>query len=173
MFGSNHNVSMESTASEMSVLSTETISPPQSPAASLDSMSSLSIETVQSNDGNSMLIQSIPHNDLLVFFLGSSADSQVIISCKDNSPTPDDNVVSESEWTGFKIGGDNIDKTVKPRHVRVDRQTSSFHYFHSYAVKDRVNLANQSDSVPDPPTAPDLLSLLPNNDDTSEMTHFF
>ena len=95
MFGSNHNVSMESTASEMSVLSTENMSPPQSPAASLDSISSLSIETVQSNDGNSMLIQSIPHNDLLVFFLGSSADSQVIISCKDNSPTPDDNVVSE------------------------------------------------------------------------------
>ena len=62
---------------------------------------------------------------------------------------------------------------VKPRHVRVDRQTSSLHYYHSYVVKDRVNLANWSDSVPDPPTAPDLLSLLPNNDDISEMKHLF
>ena len=43
-----------------------------------------------------------------------------------------------AEWTGFKIVGDNIDKTVRPRHMRSDRQAESLHYFHSYAVKDRV-----------------------------------
>ena len=48
---------MESTASEMSVISTDDIvSPPQSPTASLDSISSLSSDAVQSVDGNSMLI---------------------------------------------------------------------------------------------------------------------
>ena len=71
------------------------------------------------------------------------------------------------------IVGDNIDKTVKPRHVRVDRPTSSLHYFHSYAVKDRINLASQSDSLPDPPNTPDHLSLLPDNDDVSVMKRLF
>ena len=74
------------------------------------------------------------------------------------------------EWTGFKIVGDNIDKTVRPRHVRLDRQTQSLHYFNSYAVKDRVN---RSDTVPDPPSSPNLLSLLPDKEDVSEMKHLF
>ena len=108
-------------------------------------------------------------------FLDSSADRQVMISSKEstvNSP-PQDDIISEPEWTGFKIVGDNIDKTVKPRHIRFDRQASSLHYFHSYAVKDRVNFANQSGSLPDPPNAPDLLSMLPNDNDISVMKHLF
>ena len=40
-------------------------------------------------------------------------------------------------------------------------------------MKDRVNLAIQSDSVPIPPDAPDLLSLLPNDGDISEMKRLF
>ena len=75
--------------------------------------------------------------------------------------------------TGFKIVGDNIDKTVRPRHVRLDRQTQSLHYFNSYAVKDRVNLTDRSDTVPDPPSSPNLLSLLPDKEDISEMKHLF
>ena len=154
MFGSNHNVPM---ASEMSVISTDDIiSPPQSPTASLDSVSSLSSDAVQSLDGNSMLI---PHNYLLFVFLGSSADRQVMISSKEstvNSP-PQNDIISEPEWTGFKIVGDNI-KTVKPRHIHLDRQASRLHYFNSYVVKDRVSFANQIDSVPDLPNAPDLVT---------------
>lgn len=40
----------------------------------------------------------------------------------------------------FKIVGDNIDKTVRPRQETSDSHTKSLHYFHSYAVKDRVGV---------------------------------
>ena len=55
---------------------------------------------------------------------------------------------SSVPWNGFKLCGDNIDKNVRRRHVRFDRQTISLHYFHYYAVKDRVNLGTMSDSLP-------------------------
>ena len=37
-----------------------------------------------------------------------------------------------------KLVGDNINKSIKPRHMRIKSQTHSLHYFHSYVVKDRV-----------------------------------
>ena len=101
------------------------------------------------------------HTNCYHCFVGSSAPSQLSTVCEEatvNSPTQEDTMFN-LEWTGFKIVGDNIDKTAKPRHVRFDRQTKSLHYFHAYAVKDRVNFANESDSPPVPPDTPDLLSL--------------
>ena len=50
-----------------------------------------------------------------------------------------------AEWNGFKLVGDNIDKNFKPRYMTSDRQTKSLHFFHSYAVKDRINLSGISD----------------------------
>ncbi len=41
----------------------------------------------------------------------------------------------------FKIVGDNIDKTIRPREMRSDHQTRSLHYFHSYAVRDRIDIS--------------------------------
>ena len=41
--------------------------------------------------------------------------------------------------------GDNIDKNVKPPHERVDSKTQSNHFFHSYAIQDRINLSSVSD----------------------------
>lgn len=54
---------------------------------------------------------------------------------------------TSAEWCGFKVVGDNIDKTIKPRYMResTGHGSQSLHYFHSYAVKDRVNLSNCSD----------------------------
>jgi hypothetical protein len=46
---------------------------------------------------------------------------------------------------GSKLVFDNLDKTVKPRHMRKDAQTRSLHYVQAYAVKDRVNFAFESD----------------------------
>lgn len=51
---------------------------------------------------------------------------------------------------GFVIVGDNIDKNVRPSLQREGKKTLSLHYFHSYAMKDRFNIASLSD---DPPTA--------------------
>eukprot|EP00731_Ephydatia_muelleri_P025385 Em0017g468a len=42
------------------------------------------------------------------------------------------------EWYGFRLVGDNVDKNVKPRDMRLNSQTTSLHYFHTYAVKDRI-----------------------------------
>ena len=51
-----------------------------------------------------------------------------------------------SQWSGFKIVGDNVDKNVRPSLQRLTHQTKSLHHFHSYAVKDRVNLSSASDA---------------------------
>lgn len=48
----------------------------------------------------------------------------------------------------FKLYGDNIDKNIKRRHVHSDRQIISIHYFHSYAVKDRIDSSSFSDNQP-------------------------
>ncbi len=45
----------------------------------------------------------------------------------------------------FRICGDNIDKTARPRFLRSDRKNESLHYFHSYAVQNRVNVSSLSD----------------------------
>ena len=45
----------------------------------------------------------------------------------------------------YKLVGDNIDKVVKPHHMRIDHQAKSLHYFHSYAVKDWINFFHHSD----------------------------
>lgn len=40
----------------------------------------------------------------------------------------------------YKITGDNIDKNVRPRYMRVKKfQTQSLHLFHSFAVADRID----------------------------------
>ena len=49
---------------------------------------------------------------------------------------------------GFKLVGDNIDWMVHPRFVRFDQQTQSIHCFHSYALKDRIDLSGRSDVPP-------------------------
>lgn len=56
--------------------------------------------------------------------------------------------VSETGLFGFKIIGDNIDKNVKPRNYRSNKQVRSLHYYHSYALRDRVSIAEVSDKRP-------------------------
>lgn len=53
--------------------------------------------------------------------------------------------VTQEAWTGFKLVGDNIDKTVHPRRQRSDRQTKSLHYFNTMAVRDRIDMSVFSD----------------------------
>ena len=83
--------------------------------------------------------------------------------------------LENEEWCGFKICGDNIDKTVYRRYLRCDQQNISIHYFHSFALKDRVNFSNMSDSFPtNQPGLSDVLSkLLPNKDDDTQIHNEF
>ena len=66
-----------------------------------------------------------------------------------------------SRWSGFKIVGDNLDKSIKPSHMRSDCQAKSLHYFNSIAVKDHVDLSHLYDIPPSGP-APSLKSMLQN-----------
>lgn len=47
----------------------------------------------------------------------------------------------------FKLVGDNIDKNVKPRDMRAEHQTQSLHYFHSFAVKDRIDFSSLPNTI--------------------------
>ena len=44
--------------------------------------------------------------------------------------------------------GDNVDKAIKPRYQQQGHSGHSLHYFHSYAVRDRVDFSSYSDVVP-------------------------
>ena len=78
---------------------------------------------------------------------------------------------------GYKLVGDNIDKNVKPRYTCQDKNTLSLHYYHSYAVQDRVSLSGLSDEIPDISSIP-LLSIpvhtiLPSTVDGQTLIHNF
>jgi len=60
-----------------------------------------------------------------------------------------DNVLQTSaDWKGFKLVGYNVDKNVKPSLQRFDNKTNSLHYFHYYAVLDRMDLSACCEVVP-------------------------
>ena len=75
-----------------------------------------------------------------------------MLSSSDTSPTiqtTDLENTTQACYPHYIIVGDNIDKNVSPRDMRVDNQTTSFHYFHSYAAHDRVDLRAYNNKLPD------------------------
>ena len=55
---------------------------------------------------------------------------------------------SEEEFLMYKLGGDNVDSNIQPSLQHVDIGMLSLHYFHLYAVRDRINLLHLSDQWP-------------------------
>lgn len=53
----------------------------------------------------------------------------------------------EPKLKTYRLVGDNLDKNVKPREMRVDHQTLSLHFFHSYAIPDRVDISDFSSKI--------------------------
>lgn len=70
---------------------------------------------------------------------------------------------AEMLW-GFKIVGDNVDKNVKASFQRHEIKSQSLHYFHCYAVRDRVPTDSFSDLTP-VTCVPDPAQLLPSLED--------
>ena len=82
--------------------------------------------------------------------------------------------ISQEEWFGFKIVGDNIDKNVRPRHQSLEVGTKSLHYFHAFAALDRINLSGFSEQRPSiDPIGFDLEKLLPSLDDICKLKRNF
>ena len=77
-----------------------------------------------------------------------------------------------------KFVGDNVDTLPKQRRMRTDKRApDGIHYFHSYAVRDRIDFSHLSEKFPDPaslPCADDVTSsLLPSSkDDKAIRKHF-
>lgn len=66
----------------------------------------------------------------------------------------------------FKIVGDNVDKTIKPREETSEHHNTSLHYFHSYCVRDRVDTSALHDNAHLPDTdGLNTLDILPSDDD--------
>lgn len=90
------------------------------------------------------------------------------------SPQP---VAIDSPRLGFKIVGDNIDKGLKARYMRSEGyHNRSLHYFHSFAVQNRVDFSHLPDVFPD--TCSDspertALALLPSTDDDKALRRLF
>lgn len=77
-----------------------------------------------------------------------------------------DNSILAISVSSFKLVGDNVDKSSKPRHETSESHTQSLHYFHSYAVKDRCDIEGLDDSVSLPVVEDvDVTKLLPTNED--------
>ena len=91
-------------------------------------------------------------------------------------PAPEESITQSSaaeKVRGVKIVGDNIDKTVHTRFMRVDKQGSSLHYFHAYATQDRFDLTMPED-VPVIPDDPKLFKdILPSDSDKATLKEFF
>ena len=73
----------------------------------------------------------------------------------------DMNVSSNNKSLGFRLCGDNLDKTIQRRHARLDRVNKELHCFNSYAVRNRVDISQLSDEVPHYPLHIDVYSILP------------
>ena len=71
-------------------------------------------------------------------------------------------------WNRYKLVGDNVDKNVHPSFQRGESATRSLHYFHTYAVFDRINLSGVSDNPSSKPIQ--LQKLLPSLSDISCLT---
>ena len=93
----------------------------------------------------------------------------------DSPSTPPPSVTTTtSSWAGFKIVGDNIDKNVRPRYMRLDSQTNSLHYLHAYALKDRIDLSSFSDShqiLFNLPSSKIFEQILPSTTDCNDLNH--
>ena len=75
-----------------------------------------------------------------------------------------------TQKVGFKLVGDNIDKSIKARYVfRSDKhRNQSLHYFHPFAMKNRKDFSHLLDIHPQScANSPHniVLSLLPSADD--------
>ena len=108
----------------------------------------------------------------LVFLpISSSSDQSIHSESLDGGVT---NTVIEpaSHNAGFKIVFDNLDKTIRQRHMTIEKQTQSLHYVQAYAVKDRIDYSIYRDNRENIGEF-NLHSLLPDSEDYSSLKERF
>lgn len=99
------------------------------------------ISGITHDDPSSSSILAPQNISLITQDLTTSFSSQTPSPIKESDCPPPlcDGYVHGLMCFGFKLVGDNLDKTIKPRDMRVDNLPQSLHYFNVYAVLDRVD----------------------------------
>ena len=64
------------------------------------------------------------------------------------TPGSSADVTPDPDLCTYTIVGDNVDKNIKPRDMRIDKQVTSMYAFHMYATKDRVDASTLPDDKP-------------------------
>ena len=91
---------------------------------------------------------------------------QRAVNHSESSPNEEQDVFKK----GYRLCGDNVDKSVKHRYMRMDNKSNvkAIHYFNSYATKNRIDTSNlHSVSSCNPSPRSMALTLLPSTDDNS------
>ena len=120
------------------------------------------------------LISAFPYVDDENTSISSRESSSEMMSETSVEDPALDATTSNPLLTYYKLVGDNIDKDVRPHNMRIDHQTQSLHYFHTYGMADRVDFSNVSDKPKSVDVnAVNLQDLLPDeNDDTQLLSDF-
>ena len=83
---------------------------------------------------------------MFLYYFIEESDSSADFLTDSESEVPAKDEISKNY--SYIIVGDNLDKSIKPRHMTFDHQTQSIHYFHYYAVQDRINISHLSNDRP-------------------------
>ncbi len=77
----------------------------------------------------------------------------------------------QQEVSGYRLCGDNIDKTIRSRYMRSNKRNTSLHYFHVYAVKNRVDTSSLPEYLPQRQMDVNRMavSILPTRGDDAEL----
>lgn len=76
---------------------------------------------------------------------------------------------NNATWNGFKLVGDNVDKNFHSSFHRIHMKATSIHYFHFYAVRDRIDCSSLSDAPRSDPI--DVTRLLVNLTDVAQLNN--
>lgn len=136
---------------EIDPLHCHSLPPPPAPLPSPSHSSACTSEDTSLSSGSQESSISDSSDQEEIPLLGDSILDNVTVAVPPADLTMDVSSISSdvcihplSVNTGYKLVFDNIDKTVKPRHMRIDSQTKSLHYVQAYAVKDRIDYSYEA-----------------------------
>eukprot|EP00731_Ephydatia_muelleri_P035780 Em0160g1a len=177
ILGTDHDKVVKNWVSELSLPTNQFPHHPPPPpqlASSSSSSSSFCDSTSPVGPGDFSLVTAESSPSCDTHTSTSDEDTAPLAAAEQNSPQDGSPVLDCGEWNGFKLIGDNIDKNIKPRDMRINNQTKSLHYFHAFAVKDRINfsdITNNAELVY--PDDIDYSVFYPNDDDDAQLVSNF
>lgn len=89
------------------------------------------------------------------------------ITAQQQSVNQQDNI----DRYGYALVMDNVDKNVRPSNQQIDRTTKSYHFTHSYAVQNRIDISQLSDKPSGAALSADVT--LPNTQDVKILKEEF